>query len=62
MSKVKPAVPKLRLVRPGGGRRRLVAFVVLFVLVLWVVNDPVGAAGVFTDVFTGLATFLRELG
>lgn len=61
-TKAKSAVPKLRLVRPGGGRRKFVALLVLVALVVWVVKDPRGAAHTVSTVVDAVVTFCRALG
>jgi hypothetical protein len=60
-TKTKTAVPKLRLVRPGGKRRKLVALLVVVAVVAEVVRYPVESADLAATVFGGFVEFFKAL-
>jgi hypothetical protein len=59
MSRTKTALDLPRLYR--GGRGKWVALLVVIVLVLLVIQDPIGAANFAKTVVGGLVTFVRSL-
>jgi hypothetical protein len=61
MARTKTAMPKLRLARSGGGRRKLIALLVLGAVVYWVIKDPVGAADFVSTVWNGFGEFFSNL-
>jgi hypothetical protein len=51
----------MRIASSGGGLRKFIGLLVLAGLVLWVINNPVGAAEVVATVVRGLVEFVKGL-